>query len=125
MVTGSLGGQGVSSRTRTTSTILSRATLTSLCVSTSTRTTSSTSLSCAFRPTCSRFRLVLTRLHVTLPLNSTLREVVLVPNRQWGGEGLLGAGIGTGILHRIPKLRPEEEEAAGLAQANGRPSGER
>ncbi|KAL7416679.1 GRASP55/65 PDZ-like domain-containing protein [Mrakia frigida] len=33
----------------------------------------------------------------------TLREVVLVPNRKWGGEGLLGSGIGYGLLHRIPK----------------------
>ncbi|EJD45085.1 hypothetical protein AURDEDRAFT_114208 [Auricularia subglabra TFB-10046 SS5] len=32
----------------------------------------------------------------------TLREVVLVPNRQWGGEGLLGCVFGFGILHRIP-----------------------
>jgi len=33
----------------------------------------------------------------------TLREVVLVPNRMWGGEGLLGCGVGFGLLHRIPK----------------------
>ncbi|TIA68700.1 hypothetical protein E3P91_03964 [Wallemia ichthyophaga] len=32
----------------------------------------------------------------------TLREVVLVPNRQWGGEGLLGCGVGFGLLHQIP-----------------------
>ncbi|EJD45042.1 hypothetical protein AURDEDRAFT_114205 [Auricularia subglabra TFB-10046 SS5] len=32
----------------------------------------------------------------------TLREVVLVPNRQWRGEGLLGCVFGFGILHRIP-----------------------
>ena len=25
---------------------------------------------------------------------STIREVVLVPNRQWGGEGLLGCVFG-------------------------------
>lgn len=45
---------------------------------------------------------------------STLREVVLVPNRMWGGEGLLGCGVGFGLLHRIPKMRqaifaPEED----------------
>ncbi|KAF7291689.1 Golgi reassembly stacking protein 2 [Mycena chlorophos] len=34
--------------------------------------------------------------------NSALREVVLVPNRQWGGEGLLGCVFGYGLLHRIP-----------------------
>ena len=40
-------------------------------------------------------------------LLSTLREVVLVPNRMWGGEGLLGCGVGFGLLHRIPEARPE------------------
>lgn len=34
----------------------------------------------------------------------TLREVVLVPNRMWGGEGLLGCGVGYGLLHRIPRI---------------------
>ncbi|KAJ7600964.1 GRASP55/65 PDZ-like domain-containing protein [Mycena floridula] len=54
-----------------------------------------------------------------------LREVVLVPNRHWGGEGLLGCVFGFGLLHRIPpqpsdhipgmippELREEEEEEA-------------
>lgn len=31
------------------------------------------------------------------------REVIIVPNREWGGEGLLGCGVGYGLLHRIPK----------------------
>ncbi len=35
------------------------------------------------------------------------REVIIVPNREWGGEGLLGCGVGYGLLHRIP--RPSEE----------------
>lgn len=35
----------------------------------------------------------------------TLREVVLIPNRHWGGEGLLGCVFGFGLLHRIP-LQP-------------------
>jgi len=26
------------------------------------------------------------------------RETVLLPNRQWGGEGLLGCGVGYGLL---------------------------
>lgn len=34
------------------------------------------------------------------------REAILVPNRSWGGEGLLGCGVGYGLLHRIPK--PQE-----------------
>ncbi|EGO24027.1 hypothetical protein SERLADRAFT_470650 [Serpula lacrymans var. lacrymans S7.9] len=48
--------------------------------------------------------------HVDKPLRvyvyshdfDNLREVVLVPNRQWGGEGLLGCVFGYGLLHRIP-----------------------
>lgn len=27
----------------------------------------------------------------------------------WGGEGLLGCGVGFGLLHRIPQVRPESE----------------
>ncbi|GLB38247.1 putative GRASP55/65 PDZ-like domain containing protein [Lyophyllum shimeji] len=37
----------------------------------------------------------------------TLREVVLIPNRHWGGEGLLGCVFGFGLLHRIPP-QPED-----------------
>ncbi|KAI6114351.1 GRASP55/65 PDZ-like domain-containing protein [Pisolithus sp. B1] len=48
--------------------------------------------------------------HVDKPLRvyvysydfDNLREVVLVPNRHWGGEGLLGCVFGFGYLHRIP-----------------------
>lgn len=33
-----------------------------------------------------------------------LRQVIIVPNRNWGdGKSLLGCGIGFGLLHRIPK----------------------
>ncbi|KZV91116.1 hypothetical protein EXIGLDRAFT_740610 [Exidia glandulosa HHB12029] len=38
----------------------------------------------------------------------TLREVVLVPNRVWGGAGLLGCVFGFGLLHRIPEPPPPE-----------------
>ncbi|KAF8744674.1 GRASP55/65 PDZ-like domain, partial [Rhizoctonia solani] len=60
--------------------------------------------------------------HVDKPLRvyvysfdfDNLREVVLVPNRMWGGQGLLGCGVGYGLLHRIPKdrssLMPVEKE---------------
>ncbi|KAF9468614.1 GRASP55/65 PDZ-like domain-containing protein [Collybia nuda] len=48
--------------------------------------------------------------HVDKPLRvyvyshdfDALREVVLIPNRHWGGEGLLGCVFGFGLLHRIP-----------------------
>ncbi|EJC97943.1 uncharacterized protein FOMMEDRAFT_114717 [Fomitiporia mediterranea MF3/22] len=41
---------------------------------------------------------------------NTLREVVLVPNRQWGGEGLLGCVFGYGLLHRIPPVNEDQQE---------------
>ncbi|WVQ79230.1 hypothetical protein IAT38_001326 [Cryptococcus sp. DSM 104549] len=49
--------------------------------------------------------------HVDKPLRlfvynsdlDNLREVILYPTRQWGGEGLIGCGIGYGLLHRIPR----------------------
>ncbi|XP_077410698.1 Golgi reassembly-stacking protein 1-like isoform X2 [Vanacampus margaritifer] len=34
------------------------------------------------------------------------REVVVIPNGAWGGEGSLGCGIGYGYLHRIPTCPP-------------------
>ncbi|RXK41817.1 hypothetical protein M231_00816 [Tremella mesenterica] len=55
--------------------------------------------------------------HVDKPLRlfvynsdlDNLREVVLYPTRQWGGDGLIGCGIGYGLLHRIPQpLTPPE-----------------
>ncbi|WFD06667.1 hypothetical protein MVES1_002021 [Malassezia vespertilionis] len=45
------------------------------------------------------------------------REVVIVPNRDWGGEGLLGCGIGSGLLHRIPKPQRTFEDSEEFAAA--------
>jgi len=42
-----------------------------------------------------------------------IREVVLVPNRHWGGEGLLGCVFGFGLLHRIPPV-PEDREPGSI-----------
>uniref|UniRef100_A0A8C7PS46 Golgi reassembly stacking protein 2 n=1 Tax=Oncorhynchus mykiss TaxID=8022 RepID=A0A8C7PS46_ONCMY len=36
------------------------------------------------------------------------RDVVIIPNFEWGGEGSLGCGIGYGYLHRIPTHTFEE-----------------
>jgi hypothetical protein len=55
--------------------------------------------------------------HVEKPLRvyvyshdfDALREVVLVPNRHWGGEGLLGCVFGFGLLHRIPPRDAEQQ----------------
>ncbi|KAL1731850.1 GRASP55/65 PDZ-like domain-containing protein [Schizophyllum commune] len=56
--------------------------------------------------------------HVDKPLRvyvyshdfDALREVVLVPNRHWGGDGLLGCVFGFGLLHRIPP-QPEGRQS--------------
>lgn len=37
--------------------------------------------------------------------SETVREVILVPNNDWGGDGCIGCDIGTGLLHRIPSPR--------------------
>ncbi|KAI9573543.1 GRASP55/65 PDZ-like domain-containing protein [Boletus coccyginus] len=58
--------------------------------------------------------------HVDKPLQvyvysydfDNLREVVLVPNRHWGGEGLLGCIFGFGYLHRIPS-QPTDRKVLG------------
>ncbi|CAB4476056.1 hypothetical protein RhiirA5_350899 [Rhizophagus irregularis] len=43
------------------------------------------------------------RLYVYNADYDVCREVIIVPNREWGGEGSLGCGVGYGYLHRIPK----------------------
>ncbi|KAF9359572.1 hypothetical protein BGX26_012016 [Mortierella sp. AD094] len=42
-------------------------------------------------------------LHVYNVDTDEVREVVIVPNEEWGGEGLLGCDVGYGYLHRLPK----------------------
>ena len=42
------------------------------------------------------------KLYVYNTLSDSCREVIIVPNSHWGGEGSLGCGIGYGYLHRIP-----------------------
>jgi len=37
--------------------------------------------------------------------SETVREVILVPNNEWGGDGNIGCDIGTGLFHRIPAPR--------------------
>eukprot|EP00746_Dinoflagellata_sp_MGD_P120978 gnl/MRDRNA2_/MRDRNA2_56306_c0_seq1.p1 gnl/MRDRNA2_/MRDRNA2_56306_c0~~gnl/MRDRNA2_/MRDRNA2_56306_c0_seq1.p1 ORF type:complete len:400 (-),score=79.55 gnl/MRDRNA2_/MRDRNA2_56306_c0_seq1:57-1256(-) len=37
--------------------------------------------------------------------SETIREVFLSPNTTWGGEGIIGCDIGSGMLHRIPAPR--------------------
>ncbi|KAM3582989.1 hypothetical protein VKS41_004744 [Umbelopsis sp. WA50703] len=34
------------------------------------------------------------------------REVIIIPNHEWGGQGSLGCDVGYGLLHRIPRRQP-------------------
>ncbi|KAG7088233.1 hypothetical protein E1B28_012249 [Marasmius oreades] len=62
--------------------------------------------------------------HVDKPLRvyvyshdfDALREVVLVPNRHWGGAGLLGCVFGYGLLHRIPSQTGDRTVPPELAE---------
>ncbi|KAI9319513.1 GRASP55/65 PDZ-like domain-containing protein [Dichotomocladium elegans] len=44
------------------------------------------------------------------------RQVIIVPNHDWGGTGSLGCDIGYGLLHRIPRktasARPSQDASA-------------
>ncbi|KAK2735882.1 hypothetical protein FQN57_001088 [Myotisia sp. PD_48] len=42
-----------------------------------------------------------------------VREVEIIPNRSWGGEGALGAMLGYGALHRLPIGLGEEVDGPG------------
>ncbi|XP_033340349.1 Golgi reassembly-stacking protein 2 [Megalopta genalis] len=42
--------------------------------------------------------------------DDSCREVTIVPNHTWGGEGSLGCGIGYGYLHRIPIRNMQEHK---------------
>jgi len=44
-------------------------------------------------------------LYVYNVASDTIRIVTLVPNKDWGGTGSLGCGVGYGYLHRIPHNR--------------------
>ncbi|EIW80915.1 hypothetical protein CONPUDRAFT_82033 [Coniophora puteana RWD-64-598 SS2] len=65
--------------------------------------------------------------HVDKPLRvfvysydfDNLREVVLMPNRHWGGEGLLGCVFGYGLLHRIPDQPSRRNSQHQPASARG------
>merc|ERR1719188_1084193 len=60
--------------------------------------------------------------------SESVRECILVPNNDWGGEGYIGCDIGTGLLHRIPAPRrlpggapPAVPQATAPALAQGVP----
>ncbi|KAI1313809.1 Golgi reassembly-stacking protein 2 [Mortierella claussenii] len=43
------------------------------------------------------------RLHVYNSETDHVREIVIIPNEEWGGDGLLGCDVGYGYLHRLPR----------------------
>ncbi|KAF9438646.1 hypothetical protein BGZ76_006207 [Entomortierella beljakovae] len=43
------------------------------------------------------------RLYVFNSETEQVREIVIVPNEEWGGDGLLGCDVGYGYLHRLPR----------------------
>ena len=45
------------------------------------------------------------RLFVYSALSQSVREVMITPNEHWGGEGCMGAGVGSGYLHTLPPRR--------------------
>ncbi|VDK24297.1 unnamed protein product [Taenia asiatica] len=50
------------------------------------------------------------RLYVYNSTTDQCREVTLIPNLSWGGDGMLGCEIGFGYLHRIPPPPSSESE---------------
>eukprot|EP00435_Cladocopium_sp_Y103_P020161 s1760_g4.t3 len=55
--------------------------------------------------------------------SESIREVILVPRTDWGGEGAIGADIRTGLLHRIPAPRRAFGVDAPLLEAEEFPQG--
>lgn len=53
-----------------------------------------------------------------------VREVELIPRRGWGGEGVLGAELGFGVLHRLPAGLSDQVQEPGEALFESRVSGE-
>ncbi|SAM04554.1 hypothetical protein [Absidia glauca] len=47
------------------------------------------------------------RLYVYNTEWDSCREVIIVPNHDWGGTGSLGCDVGFGLLHRIPRRNPD------------------
>lgn len=44
------------------------------------------------------------------------REVAIIPDNNWGGEGNMGCDIGFGYLHRIPNRKFTSDDASVLVQ---------
>uniref|UniRef100_A0A7S4FC63 PDZ GRASP-type domain-containing protein n=1 Tax=Chrysotila carterae TaxID=13221 RepID=A0A7S4FC63_CHRCT len=48
------------------------------------------------------------RLFVYSARAEVVRELTITPDRDWGGDGCLGCGVGAGYLHSLPRKRREQ-----------------
>lgn len=53
------------------------------------------------------------RLHVYNSQTDHVREIVIIPNEEWGGDGLLGCDVGYGYLHRLPRKDLATQQGSG------------
>lgn len=58
------------------------------------------------------------KLYVYNTEDDSCREVTIIPNHNWGGEGSLGCGIGYGYLHRIPIRNVQEHKSNNSYMSN-------
>ncbi|XP_054013415.1 Golgi reassembly-stacking protein 2 [Hylaeus anthracinus] len=54
--------------------------------------------------------------------DDSCREVTIIPNHTWGGEGSLGCGIGYGYLHRIPIRNVQQHKSNNSYMSNAKPT---
>jgi S1-C subfamily serine protease len=57
------------------------------------------------------------RLYVYNVRTESMREVMITPDTNWGGEGCLGCGVGAGYLHQLPQRRDRPGRAPPAAPA--------
>ena len=64
------------------------------------------------------------RLYVYSVRTEEVREVLITPDRGWGGDGVLGCGVGAGYLHTLPPRRDlrKGQSAAAPAQSAAAPA---
>jgi hypothetical protein len=65
------------------------------------------------------------RLFVYSVRTQLVREVVITPDRGWGGDGCLGCGVGGGYLHTLPRrreTRPHKARPDAAAPASAAPA---
>lgn len=54
------------------------------------------------------------RLYVYNARTEIVREVMITPDRNWGGDGCLGCGVGAGYLHQLPQRRDRHDHQKAL-----------